>query len=364
MRSRMRSVVFNGKFYGAGLNGVHRVADRLIREVDALLAAAPVSSRLNVTLVAPAKSSWLPHLKAIRIIEHSGAGSQRWEQTSLPRFASGSVLVNLCNLAPIFHRRKILLLHDAQFLFPDSSYPTRLRWGYRLATPLMTRTSAQVLTVSEYSRQILSLTGVSPIERTSVVHNGADHMLDTAVNLSVVPRLGLGAGKYVVLFGSPKRYKNVQIVFDAFNDNRLFDLRLVVVGPSRDRLESSGLTPPASAVFVGSVDDGALRALYSDALCVAFPSRTEGFGLPPIEAAFCGCPAVVSPAGAIPEICRDATLYAGVDSASDWAEAIHVYASQPTVRADKAKAAMARAQDFRWSAAGEKLLSHIYRLAG
>ena len=34
MSGQMRPIYFNGKFYAAGLNGVHRVADRLIRELD------------------------------------------------------------------------------------------------------------------------------------------------------------------------------------------------------------------------------------------------------------------------------------------------------------------------------------------
>ena len=136
-----------------------------------------------------------------------------------------------------------------------------------------------------------------------------------------------------------------------------------MIGPGRAELEAAGLHPPAGAIFAGRVADDMLRALYEQALCLAFPSRTEGFGLPPVEAALCGCPAVVAPAGAIPEVCGDAVLYAGVDAPGDWAEAIARYAGDPALRAAKIAAGRARAGRFRWVEAGRGLLAHIMRLA-
>ena len=61
---------------------------------------------------------------------------------------------------------------------------------------------------------------------------------------------------------------------------------------------------------LGRVTDGELRALYEGAACLLFPSRYEGFGLPPVEAMACGCPVVATPGGTVEEICGDAVLYA------------------------------------------------------
>ena len=53
---------------------------------------------------------------------------------------------------------------------------------------------------------------------------------------------------------------------------------------------------------LGRVDDAARHGLYRDALGFAFPSRTEGFGLPPGEAMACGAPVLAARAGALEEV--------------------------------------------------------------
>ena len=137
-----------------------------------------------------------------------------------------------------------------------------------------------------------------------VLHNGADHIREVAPDQAVLARLGLAPRSYALMFGSPKAYKNNAVVFDAFAGGALGALRLVVVGPPRAALEAAGLTPPADAVFAGGCDDAALRALYEHAEALLFPSRTEGFGLPPVEAMLCGCPVIAAPCGAMPRDLR------------------------------------------------------------
>ncbi len=146
----MLPIYFNGKFYSGGMNGVHRVSDRLIREVDALLAEMPAAKRPRARLFLPAERQWEPRLSAIELVETHGVTGQKWEQLTLPGLAADGVLVILANLAPLRHRRKVMLIHDAQFLFPDSSYPWRQRIGHKLLVPRMAKSSAAVLTVSDY----------------------------------------------------------------------------------------------------------------------------------------------------------------------------------------------------------------------
>jgi glycosyltransferase involved in cell wall biosynthesis len=355
MTGRLRPIYFNGKFYAGGFNGVHRVADRLIRELDEAWIQAPPEDRPEMTLLVPRRRQWDPSVRNIKVVEETHGQGQLWEQFVLPRRARGGLLVNLCNLAPVLHPRKLLLLHDAQFVLSDNSYPARLRWGYRLLTPLMARTSDRVLTVSSYSRQMLDFCGVLPGARIEVLHNGADHILDATPDPEIVARLGLRPNRFVVHFASPKSYKNSAVIFAAFESPALAGIDLVLVGPGREELTKQGLQPPPGAIFTGMIGDDGLRSLYEAALCLAFPSRTEGFGLPPIEAMACGCPAVVSAGGAVPEVCHDAALYGDVDDPESWVSAFRRLADQPDLRAAKIAEGRRRAAEFTWKDSGRRL---------
>lgn len=358
-----KPLVFNGKFYSGQLNGVHRVADRLIRQIDAIFSRMPPAERPKARIYVPTTRAWSPELETIEIIEDPRANSQRWEQFNLPKLAADGALINLCNLAPVRHRCKLLLIHDAQFLFSDSSYPAQQRLGYKYFIPLMARSAQRVLTVSEYSKRILDISNVSSVERTAVLHNGADHMLDAVGDPSLLETLGLERGRFVVIFGSSKAYKNVDVVFRAFHDPRLAGQTLVIVGEGEASLRAAGIVPPPGARFVGAIDDGRLRTLYENATCLAFPSKTEGFGLPPVEAMLLGCPAVVAPAGAIPEVCHDAVLYAAIDAPDEWAAAIATLAGDAAVRAEKIRVGRDRAGFFTWERAGQRLLAVAQDLA-
>ena len=356
-----RPVFLNGKFYSGVLNGVHRTADRLIRQLDALSAAGECPD-LDFHLLLPRRPNWAPEFLRVRKSPQALGHHQLWEQCVLPFAAAGGVLVNLANLAPIAHRRKLSMVHDAQFLISPESFPLRFSLGYRVLTPLIAATSARVLTVSEYARDSLATFRVARHARTEVIYNGADHITEVAADRGVLHRLGLQGRPFVLLFGTAAAYKNVQVVLQAF---KAFDtgVQLVVVGAGRLALVDAGLSPPPNAIFAGAVDDFELRALYENALCLLFPSRTEGFGLPPVEAMTCGCPVIAAPAGAIPEVCRDAILYADIFSPRSWADQIANLKHQPELRASKIEAGRRRAADFSWRGSALRLLDHIRGVA-
>lgn len=368
--SAVRPIAFNGKFRAGKHNGVSRVADRLIREVDSLLSQMPPDERPPVRLIVPSGCPPEEPYRAITIEEDGQGPSQKWEQRRLPRLARGSLLVNLANLAPVTHRPKVLMLHDAQFCRPDCSYPLRQRLGYRLLAPLMARTSRVVLTVSDYSRQDLARFGVIGSGRVEILHNGADHILEVPADERALERLGLIHGEYLLMFGSVKAYKNNQVVFEAMAlageaSRAGMDWpprQLVIVGPDRAMLEAAGLHPPENTVFAGPCNDSVLRALYEGAQALLFPSRTEGFGLPPVEAMLCHCPVIAAPCGAVPEVCGAAALMADPDRPDIWLAQIAAL-DDPETRALAVRAGLARAGRYTWANAGRTLLRLLLEVA-
>ena len=356
-------VFFNGKFYSGGMNGVHRVSDRLIREFDRKLAELPLADRPEAFLMAPRTSTWLPDLEAVQLRTFDKT-NQFWEQLTLPWLTRKGTLINLANLAPVMHGRKVTMIHDIQFLMPDCGYSMRQRFGYRTLAPLIGRSSRRVLTVSEFSRNMLSDKGISKKASTGVIHNGANHILDVKADHDILPLHGLAPLQYVVMFASPKPYKNIRVVLDAFAQPELAKTQLVLVGSSRNGLETAGLSVPANTVFTGPIEDGALKALLQSAVAIAFPSRTEGFGLPPLEAMLCDCPVIANAGGAIPEVCGQSVQYAGADQPRDWVQAILRFSDDLEYRADFIDRGRTRAARFTWSSAGQLLYDTVVQVSG
>jgi len=98
-------------------------------------------------------------------------------------------------------------------------------------------------------------------------------------------------------------------------------------------------------------------------MCLAFPSTTEGFGLPPLEAMAVGCPAIVAPQGALPEVCGEAALYADADDADAWVEAIAALAENPGLRGRMRALGRVQAGRYRWAESARLLLDIIQDVA-
>jgi glycosyltransferase involved in cell wall biosynthesis len=290
--------------------------------------------------------------------------SQAWEQIELPLFSRGGLLVNLCNTAPLYGDRMVVMIHDAQvFTTPESYSPEFVSW-YRFLLPRIGQRADRVLTVSNFSRQQLHAHGICPLEKIEVIPNGIDHLDRSAPDIGLLEHLQLKPGSYVLALASTQQHKNTNVLLKAFSSGRLKGLTLVLFGEATESaLRENGYSAPPGTVFTGPVSDGALRGLMAHALCFACPSKTEGFGLPPLEAMTQGCPAIVAPCGALPEACGDAALYADPSDATAWQDAILTLAENPELRQDYATRGRAQASRFTWAAAAKRLADVVTTLA-
>jgi alpha-1,3-rhamnosyl/mannosyltransferase len=112
----------------------------------------------------------------------------------------------------------------------------------------------------------------------------------------------------------------------------------------------------------GRVDDAALRGLYRDAAVFLFPSRYEGFGLPPLEAMGSGTAVVAADAASVPEVVGDAAVLVPPGDSVALAEAVAGLLAHPDRRAAYAAAGRERAAAFSWDRAAAETV-RVYREA-
>ena len=358
-------VAFNGKFLSASPTGVHRVAAEIISALDRRLAQdSELNAHLDAIVLAPRNAKRDLGLQKIPVRTGSLLTGQFWEQLELPFRTRGRLLVSLCNLAPIATREAVTMIHDAQVHLTPQSYSRPFRVFYKTVQPLMGRLHRRILTVSSYSRDQLDLAGVSPKDKTTVVHNGSDHLAQVAAQPGAAATFGLTAKQYVLARSNTQPHKNIKVLLDAFALPPLSDYTLALFGGAgKEAFAAAGLSVPDNVAFLGPVSDEALVALMNDALCLGFPSTTEGFGLPPLEAMACGCPVLVAPCGALPEVCGEAAQFVAPDAPHAWVDAILDIALH-SEQYDKWVAAGRRhAQSFTWARAADALVTVLEQVA-
>ena len=159
---------------------------------------------------------------------------------------------------------------------------------------------------------------------------------------------------FLLTVGTLQPRKNLEAALGAF-ERLEGTYRLVVVGARgwrTDALQARLAASPAKdrIDLLGHVSDAELVALYRSASCLIFPSRGEGFGLPPLEAMACGTPVVAAAAGSLPEVLGDAAPLVDPDDPAALAAVIAGVLADPEPWRERGRA---RAAQFAWSRCAE-----------
>lgn len=299
------------------------------------------------------------------------------EQIALPR-AARAARVDLLHVphlnAPLFSPVPLIVtLHDLiPFHHPEA---IAARFGtlyFRAMARLVPWRARHVLVVSENTRRDLLQLAGAPAARLEVVPIGVDESFGVPAaperREAVRARFGL-PGRYFLYAGQWKGYKNVDLllsVMERLTGPELLDAKLVLVGkddprvPMRERLASRGLQD--RVVLTGYVDEADLVALYQEATLFLFPSRYEGFGLPPLEAMAAGVPVLASDRASIPEVVGSAGLLLDPDRVLEWQEAIESLCADPARCAQLSTLGRARSREFGWEQTVERTIAAYRRV--
>ena len=124
---------------------------------------------------------------------------------------------------------------------------------------------------------------------------------------------------------------------------------LVCVGGQKDIEAPLRDLAPRVDVRRLTLDDSELRAAYGGALALLYPSKYEGFGMPPIESMACGTPAIVCRNSSLPEVVGDAALFVDENDPAELAAAI-LKLEDPATRADLVERGSRQAATFTFAA--------------
>lgn len=358
-----------------GWTGIGRYARNLLATVTAE-ARASSGSPLEFVVFVPARyARTVAALPRTRVVPVRDSYYSWYEQTGfLARLLSIKLdLLHFLNFnAPIGYRRPfVVTIHDlTRFHFPGQRHQNRFhQWAYARVFRSAVEGAQHIIAVSDFTRMELTqrFPAVSP--KVSVVPEGIEETFFAPPSPSdavVLQRLGVSS-PYLLYVGLWMKHKNLPGLLRAFRMARAAGLAgtLVVTGDG----ESGGdqVRPLAAGEGIenvvtlpGRVSDADLPVLYRQARLFVFPSFSEGFGLPPLEAMASGTPVVAARAGSLPEILGDAALYADPHSSKEMAAALLLLDADPALRRQLQDRGFQRAAQFTWTECGRATL-RLYR---
>ncbi len=265
----------------------------------------------------------------------------------------------------------VVTIHDLILLEQPVSSKTTTRgplvhWlkrlGYRISLRHAIVASKRIVAVSRYTKSSVGnfFPGI-PSSKVEVVYEG----LTELPSLSTTPSLHDSVTPYLLYVGNAYPHKNLDSLLDAF---AMFSkshpgVELVLAG--RDdvfyrRLRTiihDSRPDPNPVRFVMNPTDAELAELYRGAKLYVFPSKSEGFGLPPLEAMSVGIPVVSSNATCLPEILGDAALYFPPDDVEAMAAAMERGYSDERLRAELVAEGREQVKKYSWAAMARSILN-------
>ena len=340
------SIFINGRFLTQEMTGIQRFSFELCK--------ALINHGADIVILAPKKIRTEYKLNC-RIIRFGFFSDILWEQIDLPVFLmknKNPLLLNLGSPGPVFYPNRIVTVHDLSFYVYPSWFKKSYWLYYRLATPVFTRLTKKVITVSEFSKnEIIRLIGI-PGNKITVIHNAVSEAIQRQPS-----HVTMNKGKYILSVASLDPRKNLIRLVEAYKLAGIEkDIRLVLAGRT-DPIFNINLPEEVLAHSVGYVPDDELSSLYQKATLFVYLSLYEGFGIPPLEAMSLGCPVILSDIPVFREIFGDAAHYVdSLDPSSICKEILQVLSDEP-YRTDLIRRGYERVKLYGWEESADKLVS-------
>lgn len=349
--------------------GISRYSLNLVRELEKL----PADYRFTVLLGPVDFPKWKPHdqrfTKILAPYKHYSLGEQVGLLRLLYSLKPDLVHFTAFNAPVLYFGKRIFTIHDLTLIHFKN---IRSSWTHKLIYPVKywimrfilrcsVMRSVAIIAPSEYVRQDIlthwkkSWLGRITANKITVTPEAVeDHTGDKKQPRPIKE-------EYLLYVGAAYPHKNLDVLAKGYARLREShpDLKLVVIGKEdywkkKLKNENANITP------LGYLPYEKLVAYYQHASLFVFPSLSEGFGLPPLEAMAFGAPVLSSNRTAIPEACGEAAEYFDPHSPKDLADKAEELLGNPKRRAQMSKLGKEQVKKFSWKKMAQQTLE-VYK---
>ncbi len=229
-----------------------------------------------------------------------------------------------------------------------------------------------IITVSEFSKNdIAQYYGIEK-NRISVTYEAAELEKDSSFeDVDLKKRYNIEK-PYLLYIGNAYPHKNLEVVLDVIKEmsqaRAKLPFQMVFVGKedyfyARLKQKAWAMNIEKYIRFTGFVPDSHLPALYANAVAYIFPSKYEGFGLPPLEAMSAGTPVLAASSSCLPEVLGDAAFYFDPEDISGIIQLVEQVLSSPEYREKMSLSGKIQAERYSWEKMAKQTLE-VYLLHG
>ncbi len=334
-------IAIDARFFGTG-TGIGRYVEQLVLNLEKIVeeigqSGGSLKNQYFILINQENKDKYQPNnlnfKKIIVDIPWYGLA----EQIKIPRILN-KIKPNLVHFphfnVPLFCKYPFIVsIHDliltkypsqrASTLSPLKYFLKNL--FYRLVIKRAIQKSHAIITMADFTKnEIVDKFKVAE-KKVKVVYEGVTKLEDNNVEIDF-KKYGIEK-KFVLYVGNAYPHKNLEFLIQAFSDFKE-DYQLVLIG-KRDYfyqrlaklIQDLGLEK--KVILTGYISDEKLAEFYKNAQAYIFPSLSEGFGLPPLEALQFKLPVLSSNYSCLPEILEDAVLYFNPQDQADFLEKLN-----------------------------------------
>jgi glycosyltransferase involved in cell wall biosynthesis len=331
-----------------------------------------IQSRCSTSLILCGKSVFQPLLCSdYRMLKRPASHDWFWEQVQWPidllRMKAGILhstvslgMVREIGLPLVSPAKRIATVHDLTVLhMPELAPHARMR-SFRIQKSAVRRSDLVIVPSEFVKNDVVTMLKVEE-KNVRVVRWATDEAIAAAFD-NRIPATA-ETGPFILAMGEEAN-KNISAVIKVFEllAEKGFAGKLRVIGSLKNqtaavRQQHAGCPVRERIIFTGSISIEQVVENYATASFFLFPSLHEGFGLPVLEAMYCGTPVLTSNTSSLPETGGNAAAYCDAANIGSTVEAAERIMKDDVYRRDLVEKGNRHARSRSWSEAAEMVIS-------
>lgn len=297
----------------------------------------------------------LPHVNLVAMPYTSSVKRLLWQLPLLAKQHQLELLHTQYIVPPFVSCATAVTVHDILFESHPQFFDKLFVFRSRLLVRRSTRNSAEVFTVSDFSRSQITKNFGTKSEKVHTIFNGVDRnrFFPGQEGQKLIVNLNLRPGQYFLTVGRLEPRKNHSNLLRAWATLKRPRPRLVIVGQRHFGYHEAlnlirTLHLENDVVVLENVSDQELPAIYRNAKAFVYCSWAEGFGMPILEAMASGIPVISSATTALYEVADEAALLVQPKNIFEISNAISELDGKTDTRQELIRRGLSRIERFNW----------------